>query len=75
MPIELWWWIRPLLMTGFVTVVILGIIALILIRVEQRWSDILAVILTAIAVAPILASCGSAVVWFFANILVSIWRC
>lgn len=75
MPIKLWWWLTPLLETGFVTVVILGTIALILSRVERRWSDVLGAILAVIAVAPILASCGSAMVWFFANIFVLIWRC
>lgn len=73
MPIEMWWWAEPLFYTGFLWLVIIGIIAgLIEAKTgEIGWPAILTLV---IAVAPMVVCMASVVVWFVANILILIWR-
>lgn len=72
MPIELWWWVEPLVKTGFLTILILGIPGLML--EERRPGKPLPTILMVLALVPFAICACSAIVWMLTNILILIWR-
>lgn len=72
MPIEFWWWVKPLWFTGYVTALTLGVAAIIL--DEAKPDSVLSNILAVLALAPWAISFVSVVVWLLINILILIWR-
>lgn len=72
MPIELWWWVEPLYLTGFLAMFVLIPIAVLIDKVKPY--NIFSAFLAVIAIAPPAASGLSLVVWLIINALVFIWR-
>ena len=70
MPIELWWWVKPLFETGFFTLVLLGPIAAWMGN-RAYW---IGLVLACIAVAPYVVTIVSALVWLLCNVMLLIWR-
>lgn len=74
MPIEFWWWIEPLWLTGFLTVVIFGTIGAIREKIKPSYKDIVSDILAALAIGPWCICALSVIAWLVINALVLIWR-
>lgn len=74
MPVEFWWWIEPLWLTGFLTVVIFGTIGAIREKIKHSYEDIVSDILMALAIGPWCICALSVIAWLAINVLVLIWR-
>lgn len=72
MPFELWWWVLPMVKTGLLFLFLFGIPALWIDNAKPN--NLLSTILLCIALAPLLISACSVIVWIFANVLIFIWR-
>lgn len=72
MPIEFWWWVRPLCYTGYVTLLVLGVTAIVIDKAKP--GSILSCVLGVLALAPWAISIVSSLVWVLLNILILIWR-
>lgn len=72
MPIEFWWWIEPLWLTGFLMLLVFTPLAALFDKAmpHKRISDIFAVL----AILPFVVSAASVVVWLVINALILIWR-
>lgn len=72
MPIELWWWVKPLFETGYLTLIVFCVIGTLLEKLipDNKITPILAVF----AIAPWVIAPLSVVVWLLTNILIMIWR-
>lgn len=71
MAIELWWWVVPLALTGWITFVFFGLAVIIVDKVcNSYWAT---AILAAIATAPWVVCVLSVIVWLVANAMVAIW--
>lgn len=66
---ELWWWVEPLLKTGMVTLVIVGLVA----RIGKNCGDWLFWICV-ILLLPLAVCFVSVVVWVFVNLFLYIWQ-
>ena len=73
MPIEFWWWIEPLWLTGFLTLIIFGTIGAIREKINPYGNPISG-ILAALAVGPWCICALSVIAWLVINALVLIWR-
>lgn len=73
MPIELWWWIVPLLETGIFVILLFGAFALILNDVKP-YSNIPLVIVLIGSLPTVIAVLGW-FMWLMGNVLFVIWRC
>ena len=73
MPIELWWWVEPLVDTGCVTCIVGAVVAIMVGVITNKWA--LAMILLLISVSPLVVGLFSAFVWRFVCIMILIWRC
>ena len=71
MPIEIWWWMKPLFYTGWLTLIVLGLASIGLDKVKP--GNFASIIMIVLAVAPWLACFGAFLVWLVANILILIW--
>ena len=67
MPIELWWWLKPLYQTSILWLILFGGIAGL---TKSKSGEILAVI----AIAPLAVCIASSIMWFLMNVLIWIWR-
>ena len=72
MPIEMWWWMTPLLYTGYVTLIVFGIAAAIIDRIRPY--NLASAIFGTLAVAPLGVFVASFVVWSMKNLMILIWR-
>lgn len=72
MAIELWWWVVPLALTGWITFILFGLATIIVDKVSN--SHRVPVILAFIATAPWVICVLSVIAWLVANIMVAIWR-
>ena len=72
MPIELWWWIKPLILTGGVSMFVFIPVAIVVDKVHSNC--LAAKILSAVAVAPWIVGGLAVACWFVLNMLISIWR-
>ena len=73
MPIEIWWWLKPLWLTGFVTLVVFTPISILVDKAKP--GNVVGYVLAVIAALPFCSSVVVFVGWFFANLFVLIWRC
>ncbi len=72
MPIEFWWWIEPLWLTGYLALVIFGILSLLLDKAKP--DSLISNICAIIAFLPWVVSAASVIVWLIINALILIWR-
>lgn len=69
--IELWWWVKPLFYTGFITLMVIGVPACWMDHVGYyRISFVMAIV----AVAPYVVTILSVLVWLLSNVMILIWR-
>lgn len=73
MAVELWWWVKPLWYTGYLTLMIFGIAAGVADKLSN--SDRISTILSGIAFVPWVICIISIAIWFITNLLISIWGC
>lgn len=73
MPIELWWWIVPLLETGILVILPFGAFALIL-NDAKPYSNVPLVIVLIGSLPTVIAVLGW-FMWLVENVLFVIWRC
>ena len=72
MPIELWWWVVPLFLTGWLTLLTFGIAAIL---IDAAYPDsICSYLFAIIACLPWVICAATVVVWLIVNILILIWR-
>lgn len=72
MPIEFWWWVEPLFFTGYLTIIVLGILGML---IDKAWpGNLFSYVLAVLAIAPWLICFLAVVVWLLTNILIIIWR-
>lgn len=72
MPIELWWWVAPLFLTGWIIFIFFVFASAVADKAcNNYWVP---AVLVAIAIAPWVVCAVSVVVWFVTNILILIWR-
>lgn len=71
MLIKMWWWVKPLLETGVVTLFLIGIPACSL--SGSKVKETIANILLFFAISPLLTSLVSVIVWLVVNVFVIIW--
>lgn len=69
--IEVWWWIKPLFLTGYVTAIVFVPIAAWL---DESGHFNLARSVAVLGMLPWLAGGASVIVWFFSNLMIWIWR-
>ena len=72
MPIEFWWWIEPMFNTGFVTLFVCAIIA-VLIEKAFPYNSV-SMFFAVLTIVPWLISALSVAVWLLVNVLILIWR-
>ena len=72
MPIKLWWWVEPLYETGFFTLIIGVVLAMLIDKVSGDTP--IPAILSALSILPWLIRLGSVIVWFVTNMMILIWR-
>lgn len=70
MPLELWWWVGPLSATGFVTLALCGVAALMLGNVKDGWVSF---VLCVIGILPWVVCLITVLGWVLVNILIAIW--
>lgn len=76
MPIELWWWIKPLFLTGFVIVIIVVPLAIwIDNKSAKRWVAKVTEVMILVASLPWIVCSACVVTWVLSNIFILIWRC
>ena len=71
MPIKMWWWVKPLLETGVVTLFLFGIPACFISGSKAK--ETIANILSFLAISPLLTTLVSVIVWLVVNVFVIIW--
>ena len=72
MPIEFWWWIKPLILTGTLFMFILTPIAVYVERNCNR-PKLMNLLLT-LMFGPVVVGILSIFGWFISNLLILIWR-
>ena len=72
MPIELWWWVKPLFETGILTLLIFGIATILVGKV--RPDSICSFIFAIIGILPWAICAITVAAWLITNILILIWR-
>lgn len=72
MPIELWWWVKPLFVTGLITMMV-GFAVIMLVNTITEGDRVCGIIFC-ISLSPLLVSVLCGVGWFFANLLILVWR-
>ena len=72
MPIELFWWIKPLFLTGLVTSITLLPIAVLI--ADARGDNGLTDALFVLGIMPIVATVLAVAAWLFGNVFILIWR-
>lgn len=68
---SLWWWVEPLFLTGWMTIVISAVLAWLLDKLKPNyWAN---TIILLIGLLPWVIVVLSIVIWIFSNIFIIIW--